>query len=109
MPTTADRNHRKHENRKASRDARLREQYPTIEDWTTVLCEGELCLTGRVYNHARFNNGDQITTSRLKYIDHLLSKTQHNTYTLGEPSQDYLDYRRKHNLGPITKLRYIFS
>lgn len=109
MPTTARDNYRKRQNRKTRRDIQLRKEHPTIENWTIVIYEREICLMGNIYNDARFSDGHPIRTSRLKYIDHLLSMTQTRKYVLGVPSQEYLEYRKMNNLGPITQVRHYFS
>ena len=100
---TMTRNARKHAARKARRDEMLRQTLPSLEDWCTVVEEGELSLKGQVFNDARFPSGCFVTTNTIVFMNHLIAITNSGTkYRLGKPSAAYLDYRKRHNLGPIS-------
>lgn len=106
MPTTAEQNRKKRENKKSRRDTFLRSQYPVVEEWQPIEYDGQFCLSGKIFNDPRFIDGSPIVTSGLMWIDHLLAKSAQSTYVLGTPSVDYLQFREQHTLGPISTKRF---
>ena len=106
MPTTAEQNRRKHENRKIRRNELLRSQYPVVEEWEPVEDYGVFCLSGKIFNDPRFVDGSFVVTSGLVWIDHLLAKTARSKYMLGTPSVDYIRFREEYTLGPISTKRF---
>ena len=113
MPSTdAARNARKHAAKKQRRDALMLATLPTLDEWafTQDGNDPDCSLTGRVYNHARYPDGQVVVTTPLRRLDHLTAITMSGTkYRLGTPSQDYLDYREKHGLGPISCKVFYFN
>eukprot|EP00966_Prymnesium_polylepis_P115006 2658251-Prymnesium_polylepis.1 len=90
MPTTAEQNRKKRENKKIRRNTLLRSQYPVIEEWGLVEYN-HTCLSGKIIHDPRFVDGiPVVTTGKIVWVDHLLAKTEQNTYVLGTPSVDYL-------------------
>tara|TARA_B100001059_G_C17568376_1_gene443673 strand:+ start:114 stop:461 length:348 start_codon:yes stop_codon:yes gene_type:complete len=113
--TNAEQNRRKRENRKKAKALAL-EKNPIIENWcvavgpkpTEALFEC-VFLTGNVYGDARFPPGYGIVTSRLRWAnDKMASTARGSVYRLGTPSEEYLQYREGHGLGPITDKTFYF-
>eukprot|EP00966_Prymnesium_polylepis_P256665 5928632-Prymnesium_polylepis.1 len=90
MPTTAEENRKKHENKKIRRNTLLRSQYPVVEEWKPIEDDGVSCLSGKIFNDPRFVDGSPVVTSYLVRIDHLLAETARSKYVLGTPSVDYI-------------------
>lgn len=109
MPTTAEQNRRKRENKKIRRETFLRSQYPVVEEWQPIEDDGLFCLSGKIFNDPRFVDGSPIVTSGLVWIDHLLAKTARSKYVLGTPSVDYMRFREQHALGPISTKRFHYA
>jgi len=105
------RNQRKHANRKARRDEKLRTDFPRLESWVVAKDSyGDCILAGNVYNHSRIKNGASIETSPLLKCGHLFAVTSTGSkYLLGTPSKEYMDFREKHNLGPISQKVFHFK
>ena len=108
-PTT--RNQRKHENRRAARYATYKATYPVLEQWVVGLDEcGDSIVKGIVSGHEHIKDGEWVVSSPLVRIGHLLAKTKSgSTYVLGQPSQEYLDFRARHGLGPISTKVFRFD
>jgi hypothetical protein len=97
------RNSQKHANRKAARNENMRKELPRLELWTVHMCDCNIVLSGNVFNHSSFGDGDHVTTSPIIRLDHLYARTESGTcYLLGTPSDAYLEYRSRNNLGPIS-------
>ena len=109
--STTSRNQRKHANRKALRDEKLLTEFPRIELW--VFGEdryGGNVITGTVYNHRIIADKENITTSPIVRMGHLFAITLSGSkYILGTPKKEYIDYREKHNLGPISHKVFRFD
>ena len=78
-------------------------QWPSIDEWRLVQLRnspytapelGTLALTGKVRNHPQFEDGDDITTSRVEWIDVPLrrAKSGSRIYTLGQMSDAYREF-----------------
>jgi hypothetical protein len=109
IPTTAEQNRKKRENKKIRRETFLRSQYPVVEEWQPIEDDGHFCLSGKIFNDPRFVDGSPIVTSGLVWIDHLLAKTARSKYVLGTPSVDYMRFREQHALGPISTKRFHYA
>ena len=110
MPTTAEQNYRKRQNRKAKRNEELRSRYPSVEDWIVIEEDSLQCLCGKIHNDQRFTNGSEIITSPLITIDHLIATTRSGKkYVLGKPSIQYLHHRQDHGLGGISTKKYFLN
>jgi hypothetical protein len=107
----ASRNQRKHANRKASRNEKLRAELPRLESWVfSSDSYGDNVLRGSIYNRPGYTDGEHVQTSPILRIDHLLAVTVSGTkYLLGEPSADYVAYRKHNGLGPITNEVFHFD
>ena len=49
-------------------------------------------LTGKVYNHPRFSNGEVVTTSRVVSSSGTTVETYNTTYDLGRMSEEYKEW-----------------
>ena len=109
--TATSRNQRKHANRKAKRDEKLRSDLPRVESWLFAQDEyGDQVLVGNVYNHRSREDGASIQTSPLVSCGHLFAVTLSGSkYLLGTPSKKYIDFREKHGLGPISQKVFHFD
>jgi hypothetical protein len=109
--TATSRNQRKHANRKARRDEKLRIQLPRVESW--VLAQdsyGDQILIGNVYNHRSMHDGKSIQTSPLVSCGHLFAVTVTGSkYLLGTPSKEYTDFRERHGFGPVSQKVFHFD
>ena len=82
-------------------DNRIRESRDvvTIEDWYIVGDESGIgFLSGKVYNHPRFESGKFVTTSRIDTIDldnRRVVTSSGTTYKLGTPEKGYVEYLKR--------------
>ena len=60
---------------------------------------GFMTLSGEVYGHPNFIDGEQVITSRLKELNIQVNKakTSYTEYTLGNPAEDFLVYLKENN------------
>ena len=50
-------------------------------------------LSGRVYGHHRFTDGEKVTTSRMVKIEgNLITTSKGTIYKLGEPKPEYIEW-----------------
>ena len=105
------RNQRKHANRKAARHAAYKAKYPVLEQWIVAVDEfGDTIVKGIVDGHKYIKNGEWVVTSPLVQMGHLFAKTlSGSVYFLGQPNQEYLDFRMRHGLGPISTKVFRFN
>lgn len=71
-----------------------------IEDW--ALCYEDApytapelryaCLTGKVYGHPRFLDGQVVRTGIVVGVEGRIVKTRRTEYELGSPSVEYMDW-----------------
>ncbi len=57
------------------------------------------CLSGEVYGHPRFEDGDRITTSPVRSVEGRRAETNNTTYRLGKVSEQYRDWCRERGIG----------
>jgi hypothetical protein len=68
-------------------------QAPTLEHWSTAVRmrgkEFVMVLTGDVYKHPDFRDGDPICTSALAWFDRKkrFARTENTLYALGKPAR----------------------
>jgi len=76
------------------------EPSPRIEDWAIVGEANpyqapelrEMRITGKVYNHPRFDDGEVVTTSPVLASAGNTVETQNTTYDLGTMSEKYKEW-----------------
>ena len=76
------------------------ESRPRIDEWAIVgvfspyqapECR-EMRMTGKVYNHPRFSDGEVVTTSRVVSSSGTTVETYNTTYDLGRMSEEYKEW-----------------
>lgn len=69
----------------------------TMRPWDPPELMG-IKLNGIVKGHPRKEDGDRVTTSRVKKVEGRTIHTENNTYILvGEPATDYLEFLKEIN------------
>lgn len=78
---------------------------PILRNWSTVIdnpyrapeAGSNICLHGNVYGHPRFEDGTEVTTSRVKESEGRVVQTMSGSeYVLeGEPDQEFVDQLEK--------------
>lgn len=116
MSKTALRNRRKHELRKEKRNEKLNETLVAIDDYTVAYFGDDphhLRIGGVVKSNPIKSStllvGSEIVTSPIYMINHLMVWTMSGSiYKLETPSANYLAYRERSGLGPISTHRFCF-
>jgi hypothetical protein len=77
----------------------------TLEDWAITFVpdpykapeQGSVRLVGFVDNHPNFENGEEIVTSPVTFldIDLKMAQSRNTTFNLGAPAESFLEFLKK--------------
>lgn len=91
-----------------------------LENWSVTMAnpfgapETGGSMHGKVYGHPRFDDGDKVTTSKIKDVDtstggHVVITHSGSRYLLGEPNPDYIKWLEENGHDPEKPFPYFIE